>query len=161
MLITELETALTSFRALLGESWTRYAIRMLTLDPTTSTNNHHSLSSYQSSWASQNLSYHNTFLDELNGLVRRYNGVAPAAVRRPFLVREVELSRVYEGCKEDIQKGVEERRLRPNNGLEIGGASWEDEGNTIGGEGVGLGENIRPGGKLGIWEAVKSWFRRA
>lgn len=52
-------------------------------------------------------------LKEVNSLVRKYNGVAPYAVRRPFYVRDVEMERVLEACAEDISRELAERAKNP------------------------------------------------
>lgn len=60
-------------------------------------------------WESREWGYHNTAIEELNALVRKYNGLAPYAVRRPYYMREAELDRVYRESGEDILRGLAER----------------------------------------------------
>ncbi|CAG8767673.1 4204_t:CDS:2, partial [Acaulospora colombiana] len=53
-------------------------------------------------WEEKEKSYHEHAIAELNTLVRRYNGIAPYAVRRGLHTREVELARCYETSGERI-----------------------------------------------------------
>jgi DnaJ family protein C protein 28 len=45
----------------------------------------------------------------VNGLVRKYNAMAPYAVRKPYYTRDAELARSYGECAEDILGGIQER----------------------------------------------------
>ena len=60
-------------------------------------------------WEQRERSYHEVALKEVNSLVRKYNGVAPYAVRRPFYVRDVEMERVYESGAEEIWQELAKR----------------------------------------------------
>ncbi|KAJ8462937.1 hypothetical protein ONZ51_g10586 [Trametes cubensis] len=109
----ELESAVASFREVVKQSWTRRALRMitsahpvallprLTLDDVTAMRD--------PEWEERERGYHDTALNELNSLVRKYNGMAPYAVRRPYYMLNVELERVYKEAAEDILKGLQER----------------------------------------------------
>ncbi|KAG1752497.1 uncharacterized protein EDB91DRAFT_1077874 [Suillus paluster] len=110
----ELETAINTFRDVLKQSWTRRAIRTLTILqpaamlPSLSLGRVTSLRDRE--WEDRERSYHDTAVAELNSLVRKYNGLAPYSVRRPYHSREVELAKAYQDCGEDILRGISERR---------------------------------------------------
>ena len=110
---TELESAVNSFRDVLRQSWTRRAIRMLTLSnpgpllPRVTM--HHVLAHRDAEWEQRERAYHDTALEELNSLVRKYNGLEPYAVRRPYYMLAAELDKAYKDCAEDILRGITER----------------------------------------------------
>lgn len=56
-----------------------------------------------------NGAYHDAALEEVNSLVRKYNGLAPYTVRRPYYVRSVELDKSYEECAESVHWGIMNR----------------------------------------------------
>ncbi|KAG0709927.1 hypothetical protein DFH29DRAFT_886540 [Suillus ampliporus] len=109
----ELETAVNAFRDVLRQSWTRRAIRNLTMLqpaamlPSLSLGRVTSLRDRE--WEERERSYHDTAVAELNSLVRKYNGLAPYSVRRPYYSREVELANAYQDCGEGILRGISER----------------------------------------------------
>ncbi|KAH7887496.1 hypothetical protein F5I97DRAFT_837424 [Phlebopus sp. FC_14] len=109
----ELETAVRSFREALRQSWTRRAIRMLTMSqsaamlPSLSFSTVTSLRDHE--WEERERSYHDTAVGELNSLVRKYNAMAPYAVRRPYYTRDAELAKAYQDCGGDILRGIAER----------------------------------------------------
>ncbi|KAG1806524.1 uncharacterized protein HD556DRAFT_1224609 [Suillus plorans] len=110
----ELETAVNSFRDVLRQSWTRRAIRTLTmLQPATMLPSL-SLGSVTSlrdrEWEERECSYHDTAIAELNSLVRKYNALAPYSVRRPYYSREAELAKAYQDCGDGILREISERR---------------------------------------------------
>ncbi|KAI0306891.1 hypothetical protein B0F90DRAFT_1807630 [Multifurca ochricompacta] len=57
----------------------------------------------QSEWEAREKTYHDSGLADENSLVRKYNGLAPYAVRRAYYLRDVELERAYKevirGCQ--------------------------------------------------------------
>src|ERR1700761_5152419 len=85
----ELESAVTAFRATLRQSWVRRAVRMLTLTRSQltppSTADVRALRDGE--WETRERAYHDSALAEVNSLVRKYNGLAPYAVRRAYYVR--------------------------------------------------------------------------
>ncbi|KAI6100263.1 hypothetical protein F5141DRAFT_1009706 [Pisolithus sp. B1] len=109
----ELESAVNSFRETLRQSWTRRAVRMLTVSQSAATLPDLSLAMVTTmrdrEWENRECSYHNTAIAELNSLVRKYNAMAPYAVRRPYYVREVELEKAYEDCGEEILRVMREK----------------------------------------------------
>lgn len=68
-----------------------------------------------SEWVNRQKGYHETAIAELNSHVRKYNGVAPYAVRRAYYTREVEFQRLYDDCAEDILRAIiaQQSRGRP------------------------------------------------
>ncbi|KAG1755395.1 hypothetical protein EDB19DRAFT_1867592 [Suillus lakei] len=110
----ELETAVNSFRDVLQQSWTRRAIRTLTMLQPASMLPSLSLGSVTSlrdrEWEERERAYHDTAVAELNSLVRKYNALAPYSVRRPYYSREAELAKAYQDCGDDILLGISERR---------------------------------------------------
>ncbi|KAJ3920703.1 hypothetical protein F5877DRAFT_89260 [Lentinula edodes] len=84
----ELDTAVSTFRDLLRQSYIRRVVRTLT-------------AIHPPAILATRLS--------INALVRKYNGVAPYAVRRAYYMRNVEVGRLYDECAEDVLKGLKER----------------------------------------------------
>ena len=109
----ELETAVSTFREIIKQSWTRRAIRMLTISqppallPKLTIADVTSLR--DSDWETREKAFHDTALEEINSLVRKHNGLAPYAVRRPYYMRVAELEKVYRDSGEDILRGLSER----------------------------------------------------
>jgi len=65
-------------------------------------------------WVEKERSYHEVAIAELNSLVRKYNGLAPYVVRRPYYYsREVEIGRMYEASAEDVIRELQERLCDP------------------------------------------------
>lgn len=79
-------------------------------------------------WEDRERGYHNTALEEVNSLVRKYNGMAPYAVRRGHYGLEAELDKAYRESAEDILTGIAERLKAGPTGLpKNGAADWDDE----------------------------------
>lgn len=113
----ELDAAIYSFREILRQSWIRQAVRNLTTNNPPALLHTFTLQDIKvfrdPEWEQRERSYHEVVLKEVNSLVRKYNGVAPYAVRRPFYVRDVEMERVLEACAEDISRELAERAKNP------------------------------------------------
>jgi hypothetical protein len=94
----ELEAAVGTFRSVLKQSWVRRAVRMLTLSrqPLRELSLADAQASRDKEWEVSERAYHESALAEVNTLVRKYNALAPYAVRRAYYVRDVELDR---GCR--------------------------------------------------------------
>lgn len=109
----ELESAVSTFREVIKQSWTRRAVRMLTITQPAALLPKLTLADVaalrDADWESREKAYHDTAIEELNSLVRKYNGLAPYAVRRPYYMRGAELDRVYRECGEDILLNLAER----------------------------------------------------
>ena len=117
----ELETAVGAFREVLKQSWTRRALRTLThthsadLLPRLTLPDVVALRDEE--WEEKERAYHERALEEVNALVRKYNGLAPYAVRRAYYMRGAELERAYGEAGEDILRGLEERAKRASGGV--------------------------------------------
>ncbi|EKM60009.1 uncharacterized protein PHACADRAFT_115422 [Phanerochaete carnosa HHB-10118-sp] len=128
----ELESALKSFRDVLRQSWTRRAIRMLTLEQPASLLSNITvekiLTFRDTEWEARERAYHSAALEEVNSLVRKFNGMAPYAVRRGHYALEVELERIYKDSAEDILSGIAERVRAGTAGRRRSSrAAWDDE----------------------------------
>ncbi|KAI5987780.1 hypothetical protein EDC04DRAFT_1472782 [Pisolithus marmoratus] len=131
----ELESAVNSFRETLRRSWTRRVVRMLTL-PTCR-------------YPSQLIdSYVNV---QLNSLVRKYNAVAPYAVRRPYYAREVELEKAYEDCGEEILRAIKEKRED---------TSGHSASIPVAKPVPGVGGPVDPGSSFGFRALILQWIER-
>ena len=100
----ELEAAADTFRSVLKQSWVRRAVRMLTLSrqPLRELSLANAQALRDREWEAREKTFHESALAEVNTLVRKYNALAPYAVRKAYYVRDVELSRAYEEGAEDI-----------------------------------------------------------
>jgi len=155
----ELEAAAASFRSVLKQSWVRRAVRMLTLSGSRSLLRELSLAEVRAlrdgEWEARERVYHESALEEVNALVRKYNALAPYAVRRAYYVRDVELARAYEESGEDILRELGGRLSGSTSGagrLGRGEINDEDDGVTIGGA-------QSPGPVLRLRDLFWQWFR--
>ncbi|KAF5322120.1 hypothetical protein D9619_000226 [Psilocybe cf. subviscida] len=154
----ELEQAVTTFRQILRQAWVRRAVRMLVsenrqdqLDRLTPAD----VQRYRDAeWVEKERGYHTKAVDELNALVRKYNGLAPYAVRRAYYVREAEIARLYDECASDIFRLVSEQKSRSY--LESGGAGGNGGG---GGRSSGGGKLGKVGGGMVVPSAFFEWLR--
>lgn len=105
-------------------------------------------------WEGRERSYHDAAVGELNSLVRRYNGLAPHAVRRAYYTRTAELEKVYQDSAEDILQGIADRRNNPSMRSLGGQSPFDDDEGKIGGIPHGSGAN----GDLRFWDMLKGWF---
>lgn len=112
-IVPELDDAVRTFREILRQSWTRRAIRLITtatpaeLLPSTTLSDITALR--DPAWVTREAAYHDTAVEQLNALVRKYNGLAPYAVRRPYYTRVGEIEKLYDSCAEDILAALKER----------------------------------------------------
>ena len=88
-------------------------------------------------WVNKEKSYHEMAVAELNSLVRKYNAMAPYAVRRPYYLREVEIGRLYDACAPDILQIIVERTQQKDTALGTG------DGGTGQGSAGGSSSKIR------------------
>lgn len=111
--MTELESAIASFRDVVKQSWTRRAIRMLTLSQPAALLPKVTLADItalrDAEWENRERAFHDQAIEEVNALVRKYNGLAPYAVRRAYYSRSVELDKVYRDAAQDILQGLADR----------------------------------------------------
>ena len=161
----ELETAVNSFREILKQSWTRRALRTLTHMHPAELLPRLTLADVavlrDAEWEEKERAYHETALEEINSLVRKYNGLAPYAVRRAYYVRGAELERVYQEAGEDILRGLEERAQRASGGGARRRRSSYEEDEGGGGSGGGDGSSSGPARLRDmLWEMVNAIWRR-
>ncbi len=109
----ELDIAVQSFRELLRQSWIRQTLRNLTTNHPTQILAQFNLSDVKRhrdpNWEIRERTYHDAAVEEVNALVRKYNGLAPYAVRRPYYSRSAEIGMLYEDCAGEIMKQLAER----------------------------------------------------
>ena len=148
----QLEVAVVTFRSVLKQSWVRRAVRMLTLSRRLP--GELSLADLRAlrdkEWEARERAYHESALEEINALVRKYNGLAPYAVRRAYYVRDVELDRAYEESAEDIIQELEGR---------LGGSgAGSPDGTAVRGEEDVMGAQSQ-GNVLRLRDLFRRWFR--
>jgi DnaJ homolog subfamily C member 28 len=109
-------------------------------------------------WVTREHAYHTVALDELNALVRKFNGLAPYTVRRPYYIIQSELERAYRDASEDVLSGLAENARKAGVGRrpDIGRGLVDDDD----GVGVGSGGSGGVDEPLRLWDAVTGWFRR-
>lgn len=101
-------------------------------------------------WETRERAYHDTAVDDLNALVRKYNGLAPYAVRRPYYMLSAELDKAYRDSGEDILQGIAERAK---------GGSFVPRGDDVGQS----GDRASPGSfassePLRFRELIREWW---
>ncbi|KAI0920862.1 hypothetical protein AcW1_004984 [Taiwanofungus camphoratus] len=132
----ELESAIASFREVLKQSWTRRAIRMLTVSQPAALLPKLTLTDVTSlrdaEWEARERGFHDQALEELNALVRKYNGLAPYAVRRVYYARDAELERAYRDSAEGILQGLSERAKDEGGKISVGVDHSEEEASGSG-----------------------------
>lgn len=152
----ELETVVRSFRDVIRQSWTRRAIRMLTLSQPAGLLTNLTLENISlfrdAEWETRERAYHDTALAEVNSLVRKYNGMAPYAVRRGYYALDVEREKAYEESAEDILSGIAERAKAGAAGTSNRGAGWDDER-----EPAQVSGDASP---LRIRDIIREWIKR-
>jgi DnaJ family protein C protein 28 len=107
-------------------------------------------------WMAREHAYHTVAVDELNSLVRKYNGLAPYSVRRPYHVLAAELDRVYLEAGRDVLSGLAESARQASGKPAARRGPIDDE---EGGPGSGGGQGPDGHSQLGIWDVVVGWFR--
>jgi len=109
----ELDTAIRTFREILRQSWVRQAVRSFTSSIPFDLLHTVTISDVtafrDTEWQRREQKYHQVALEEVNALVRKYNGLAPYAVRRAYLVRSVEYESLFEACAQDIFQVLRQR----------------------------------------------------
>jgi hypothetical protein len=152
----ELEAAVNAFRAVLRQSWVRRAVRMITLSqrPPRELSLADVRALRDGEWERRERAYHESALAEVNALVRKYNALAPYAVRRAYYVRDVELGRAYEESGEEILRELGGRQGRRSLRGSGGAGSAGDEREVVDGGVRSLG-NV-----LGLWDLFWQWLGR-
>ena len=159
----ELQTALDAFRSVLKQSWVRRAVRMLTLSrqpPLRELSLADAQALRDREWEAREAAYHESALAEVNALVRKYNALAPYAVRRVYYVLDVELDRAYEEGAEDI---IRELAVRFR-GAQVGAGDPEDRLGAVRDEEDDSGQTVvrvqSQGNVLRLRDLFRQWFRR-
>ena len=156
---SELESALTSFREILRQSWTRRALRTLTVSQPAFLLHKLKLTDITSlrdhEWEARERSYHDRAIEDINALVRKYNGLAPYSVRRPYYVRMVELEKAYEDAGPAILRGMEERASK--RGSDVQGNIDDSEKSMV--QGVDVGPPLRIRDVIRQWLSKLTWRR--
>ncbi|KAH9927274.1 uncharacterized protein B0H18DRAFT_1003826 [Fomitopsis serialis] len=115
----EMESAIASFREIIRQSWTRRAIRLLTASQPAAQLPQLQLDEVSAlrdaEWEARERAFHDHALEEVNALVRKYNGLAPYAVRRAYYMRDTELEKTYRDSAEDILQGLADRVASSSN----------------------------------------------
>jgi DnaJ family protein C protein 28 len=96
--------------------------------------------------------YHEESIKQLNSTVRKYNGAAPYAVRRPYFSRSAELDRCYERSAEvvlDLILKGKEANLGMGGSLGYG----EERG------GSGADAEVQRA-ETNVWDVWKTWVRK-
>ncbi|KAJ7714088.1 hypothetical protein B0H16DRAFT_1619557 [Mycena metata] len=130
----ELDASLHTFRHLLLDGWTRHAVRALTLHGVPGAGAYAASRAFRDpAWAAREASYHAAALTEVNDRVRKYNAMAPYAVRRPLYSLEAELAGVYARAEEEVARAVAQRAQGKDSALR--GRGHKNNKNA-GGEGL-------------------------
>ncbi|KAG5644082.1 hypothetical protein DXG03_009172 [Asterophora parasitica] len=111
----ELDTAVTTFREMHRQAWIRRVVRVITTTTPPALLHTFTLGDMRAfrdlEWEQRERSYHEVALEQLNALVRKYNGLAPYAVRRPYYTLSVEMEKLFDGCADEILRQLSERAL--------------------------------------------------
>lgn len=116
----EMRDDLNGFRARLRASWIRRATRSLCLQPVTPSVIAGASEYRDIEWEKRELGYHQRTVDAVNQLIRRYNVVAPPAVRAGLVSVESELDGCYRDCGALIKEELE-RRVKAG----LAGPEWQ------------------------------------
>lgn len=112
----ELDTAIRTFREILRQSWVRQAVRSFTSSIPFDLLHNVTISDVttfrDAEWQRREQKYHQVALEEVNALVRKYNGLAPYAVRRAYLIQSVEYEKLFEACAQEIFQELRQRAER-------------------------------------------------
>lgn len=152
--LIEMESAVTSFRQVLKQAWSRRVFLVLTTETPPPSPDHLTVDYISAlrdpEWEEQERSYHETALSEVNSLVRKYNAMAPYIARRALYTRNVELERLYKESAKEIHERVV-ARLSSTSDQPIFGSGFKDDDDSANQQGTSLPS-------LGIWAMVKELF---
>ncbi|KAF5364139.1 hypothetical protein D9756_000143 [Leucocoprinus leucothites] len=163
----ELEIAARSFREILRQSWVRRALRILSMNNPPELLRKVTLDQIKSlrdpEWVKKEHSYHEAAVAELNSLVRKYNGLAPYAVRRPYYYsRESEIERMYETSAEDVMRELQERLRDPGLVGHLTGSASGTRGAVGSSPGTSTLADVAPmnppTAPWRFWDLIQEWF---
>jgi len=150
----ELESALTSFREILRQSWIRRALRILTISQPATLLHTLTLADITAlrdrEWETRERNYHDKAVEDVNSLVRKYNGLAPYSVRRAYYVRSVELEKAYTDAGPEILRGIQERVSKRN--FEVKGIIGDSEKSEV--------VKVDVGPLLRIRDVIREWLSK-
>jgi len=153
----EMESAITSFRGVLRQAWSRRVLFTLTtLTPPPSLERltrDYVMDLRDPEWEERERSYHEAALDEVNSLVRKHNAMAPYIARRALYTLNSELERTYKESAQEIHQELV-AKLSGNPGETTPGSGRND----------GVDDFTNPHGtpfpSLSLWAIVKELFTR-
>ncbi|TFY53963.1 hypothetical protein EVJ58_g9146 [Rhodofomes roseus] len=132
----EVDSAIASFRELIKQSWTRRAIRLLTISQPAAQLPQLTPAEVSvlrdAEWEARERAFHDHALEEVNSLVRKYNGLAPYVVRRAYYMRGTELEKAYRDSAEDILQGLADRVANSSNRKDFIDVGFDDNGSSTG-----------------------------
>ncbi|GAA96282.1 uncharacterized protein L969DRAFT_14477 [Mixia osmundae IAM 14324] len=106
----ELEGELQAFRTLLQDSWTRRALRMLSLLPLQALDFDRIGDFRDTDWEARERAYHDASITQINSILRRYNALAPFSARRPLVMLKYELAACFTKTAPLIRAELERRK---------------------------------------------------
>ena len=152
-----METAITSFRQVLMQSWSRRVFLVLTTAtpplPLDRLTVDYIMNMRDPEWEERERSYHETALADVNSLVRKYNAMAPYIARRTLYMRNVELERLYKQSAKEIHEKLIAKLSGKGDEMMLG-SGRSDEGDDF----TNIHGKSLP--SLGIWAMVKEFFAR-
>ena len=150
-----MESAITSFRQVLRQSWSRRVFLVLTTAtppplPDRLTVDY-IMNMRDPDWEERERSYHETALGEVNSLVRKYNAMAPYIARRALYTRDVELERLYKESAKEIHEKLAAKLSGKGDEMALGSGRNDEGDDFTNAHGASLPS-------LGIWAMVKGLF---
>jgi len=161
----ELDQAIATFRSAMRTSWIRRAVRMLTMTktrlallPSLSTLSASDLSKLcDREWEQKERGFHEAAVEDINSLVRKYNGIAPYSVRRPYHNVKGELELCYEKSGEALLDQLKQREQHAAATGESEFIDEDDDRHSLGGTSADLT------GPTTFWgrftRVLMRWFR--
>ncbi|KAG6846702.1 hypothetical protein H0H93_012343, partial [Arthromyces matolae] len=128
----ELDNSVSTFRELLRQAWIRRVVNVITSTTPAAFLHTFTMDDIKAfrdkDWERREHAYHQVALDEVNALVRKYNGVAPYQVRRPYYTHNVEMEKLFEDSAEDIHAALQERIKKDDTAKKVAANGSQDEG---------------------------------
>ena len=152
-----MESAIASFRQVLRQAWSRRVLLILTTTtpppPPDRLTVGYIANMRDPEWEERERSYHETALDEVNSLVRKYNTMAPYIARRALYMRNVELERTYKESAKEIHQKLVAKLSGEGDGTTLGSGRNDEGDDFANAHGTSLPS-------LSIWAMVKELFTR-